>query len=52
MLVGVYFGEKNLPFPLRYNSRPLGGAGSLELDLQVANTIAADLRSAVGWGPA
>ncbi len=50
-IVGVYFGEKNIPFPIKYNPRSTGGVGSLELDLQVANTIAQDLRNAVGWGP-
>lgn len=50
-LVGVYFGEKGLPFPLSYTGRPEGGIGYLKIDLQVANTIANDVRAAFGYGP-
>lgn len=48
-LLGVYFAEKEAAFPLRYNRRPQGQAGSLELDLQIVNVIFADIKSAVGY---
>lgn len=48
-LVGVYFAEKNVAFPLKYNKRPNGRIGSLELDLQILNILFADIRSAVGY---
>jgi hypothetical protein len=49
-LVGFYFAEKDLPFPLKYNKRPEGGAGSLEFDLKVVDTIVHDFRNTVGYG--
>lgn len=48
-LVGIYFAERNVSFPLRYNRHPQGKAGSLELDLQILNVIASDIKSAVGY---
>lgn len=48
-LLGVYFAEKEVAFPLRYNRHPQGKAGSLELDLQIVNVIFADIKSAVGY---
>ncbi|MCB0371300.1 MAG: hypothetical protein KDD45_18245 [Bdellovibrionales bacterium] len=48
-VVGFYFAEKNLPFPLRYNKRPEGKTGSLEFDLQVVDVIIRDLKSSVGY---
>jgi len=51
LIVGIYFGEKDLPFPIRYNSRQNGALGSLELDLQVANQITNDIRGAFGYSP-
>jgi hypothetical protein len=47
IFLGVYFAEKQLPFPLKYNTRP-DTIGSLELDLSVFSTIADDIREAVG----
>jgi hypothetical protein len=49
IIVGTYFAEKGLPFPLRYNKKP-EQAGSLELDLQVVTTIVDDVRNLVGYG--
>jgi hypothetical protein len=51
LVIGIYFGEKDLPFPVKYNARQNGSLGSLELDLQVANTLANDIRGAFGYGP-
>lgn len=50
-LVGVYFAEKNVPFPLAYRSRSDNSAGVIEVDLQIANTIVSDIRGAFGYGP-
>ena len=50
LLTGVYFAEKDLPFPLKYNRREDRRAGTLALDLQVVDTIVADLRGMVGYG--
>ena len=47
IFLGVYFAEKQLPFPLKYNKRA-DSIGSLELDLAVFSTIADDIRGAVG----
>lgn len=49
--VGVYFAEKNVPFPLSYVSGADGTAGVIQLDLQIANTIVNDIRGAFGYGP-
>lgn len=46
MFAGVYFGERQLPFPLKYNKKP-ESLGSLELDLSVFSTIADDVRALV-----
>ncbi len=49
MLVGFYFAEKDVPFPLKYNSRTETKAGSLELDLQIVDTLLYDIKKAVGY---
>jgi len=49
IIVGTYFAEKELPFPLKYNRKP-DSAGSIELDLTVAGTIFNDLKCLVGYG--
>lgn len=50
-LIGVYFAEKNLPFPLSYHAAPDNQAGKLELDLQIGNVIVNDIRNAFGYPP-
>lgn len=47
MFMGVYFAERQLPFPLKYNKRP-DNFGSLELDLSVLSTITDDVRGLIG----
>jgi hypothetical protein len=47
-LIGVYFAEKNVPFPLSYHPGPDNRPGKLELDLQIGSVIANDIRSALG----
>ncbi len=47
-LIGVYFAEKDVPFPLSYHSRPNKSAGQLVLDLQIGNVILNDIRGALG----
>lgn len=49
-LLGVYFAEKNLPFPIQYNKK-IDHAGSIELDLQVVTTIKNDIVNMVGYNP-
>lgn len=48
-LVGVYFAEKNVSFPVKYNRRPEGGAGSLVVDLQIFNNILRDVKESVDY---
>ena len=50
MLVGIYYSEKSLPFPLTYKKGPNGSAGAIELDLQILNTMVKEAREAVGYG--
>jgi glutamine amidotransferase-like uncharacterized protein len=50
LIAGIYFGEKNLPFPLLYKSQDNGDVGSIVIDLRVANTIKNDIRSLFGYG--
>lgn len=50
-LIGVYFAEKNVPFPLSYHAGPNNLAGKLELDLQIGNVIVNDIRGAFGYPP-
>ena len=49
-LLGCYFAEKNVPFPLAYNRRPDGRTGSLSLDLQIVDVVINDVKTAVGYG--
>jgi hypothetical protein len=48
LITGVYFAEKNLPFPLFYKSQDNGDIGTLIIDLRVANTIKNDIRGLYG----
>ena len=50
-IVGVYFAEKDLTFPITYAPRPTGEFGSLGVDLQVANVIINDVRGMFGYAP-
>jgi hypothetical protein len=50
-LIGVYFAEKDVPFPLSYHSGPNKSAGQLVLDLQIGNVIVNDIRAAFGFAP-
>ena len=50
VLVGLYFAEKNVPFPVTYHERPQGHTGFLTLDLQIIDTISQDVKDAVGYG--
>lgn len=47
-ILGVYFAEKNLPFPIHYNKK-VDQAGSIELDLQVLSTLKEDIVGMVGY---
>jgi hypothetical protein len=49
--IGIYFAEKDVPFPLTYQSRADNSAGVIQLDLQIGNTIVNDIRGAFGYGP-
>ena len=49
--VGVYFAEKNAPFPLSYRRGPNNSAGELALDLQICNIILNDARGAFEYPP-
>lgn len=48
-LVGIYFAEKNVAFPVRYNRRPNGSPGSLEFDLEIFDVVTRDLKRCVGY---
>lgn len=50
LIVGFYFAEKDVPFPLAYHSRTQGHSGYLTLDLQIIDTISKDIKEAVGYG--
>ena len=43
-IVGFYFAEKDLPFPVSYHSRPLERTGHLSIDLQIVDVITRDLQ--------
>lgn len=49
-IVGFYFAEKDLPFPVSYHPRPLERIGHLSVDLQIVDVITRDLQDAVGYG--
>lgn len=46
-LIGLYYGEKRLPFPLQYVPGQ-EGVGYLKLDLSVANALLKDAQKLVG----
>lgn len=50
IIVGIYYSEKSLPFPLSYRKGPNGSVGAIELDLQILNTMVRDVRRAVSYG--
>lgn len=50
-LVGVYFAEKNAPFPLSYRTGLNNSPGELALDLRIGNIIVNDIRGAFGYPP-
>ena len=43
-IVGFYFAEKNVPFPLTYHPRTQGHTGYLTLALQIIDTISRDVK--------
>lgn len=49
MIVGFYFAEKNVPFPISYRRPNDGSAGVIELDLRILNTIISDAKNTVGY---
>ena len=49
-VLGFYFAEKRVPFPLVYNPRTDGHTGYLTLDLQIVDAITRDMKEAVGYG--
>ena len=51
-LIGFYYAEKELPFPLVYRNRPEGRTGYLELDLQIVDTVTDDIKSTFGYSRA
>lgn len=42
-LLGIYFGEKRLPFPIQYLPKP-NEVGDIKIDLSFLNAIANDCR--------
>jgi hypothetical protein len=52
MLLGFYFAEKNVPFPISYIRPSDGSFGAIELDLRIINTIISDAKSTVGYSAA
>ena len=49
MMIGFYFAEKNVPFPISYRRPSDGSAGVIELDLRIINTIISDAKNTVGY---
>ena len=49
MMVGFYFAEKSVPFPISYRRPSDGSAGVIQLDLRIINTIISDAKNTVGY---
>jgi hypothetical protein len=41
-LLGIYYGEKKLPFPIQYIPKEKG-VGDIKLDLSIVNAVATDI---------
>ena len=41
-LIGIYYGEKRLPFPIQYIPKE-GQVGNIKLDLSIVNSVVHDL---------
>lgn len=41
-LIGIYYGEKRLPFPIQYLPKE-GEVGDIKFDLSIVNSIVKDL---------
>lgn len=45
--VGIYFGERNIPFPITYYRRP-NAWGYIEMDLRFMETVSRDFNQLIG----
>lgn len=41
--LGIYYGEKRLPFPIQYLPKPDDVVGNIKIDLSIINTIVYDI---------